>query len=180
MNRRFRRFGTLFFYPMRFLAMGHVTRRMFKKCKQTRCQRNIFFYLNFFCFCSIIFYSYAIVLFLLYFVENRTVPIRSVSNGYCILDQNRTVRWIEPYRTVKKKPEWIFALILADEKKKNDIKKSIDSIKNLLCMSALFMFRVLYFCTFEFWLFVFILKYKIAHVSLNGLEQRFRDFYLCL
>ena len=57
-----------------------------------------FFYLNYFCFCSIIFYSYAIVLFLLYFVENRTVTIRSVSNGYCILDQNGTVHWTEPLK----------------------------------------------------------------------------------
>ena len=90
------RFGTLFFYSMRFLAMGHVTRNMFKRCKQTRCQKNIFFY--FFCFCAIIFYSYPIVLFLLYFVVNRTVPNRSVSNGYCILDQNSTVHWTEPLK----------------------------------------------------------------------------------
>ena len=84
-----------FFHPMRFLAIGHVTRHMFKRCKQTRCQKNILFYLNFFCFCSIIFYSYAFVLFLLYLVENRAVPIRSVLNGYCILDQNGTVHWTE-------------------------------------------------------------------------------------
>ena len=44
------RFRTFFFHPMRFLAMGHVTRHMFKRCKQTRCQRNISFYLNFFFF----------------------------------------------------------------------------------------------------------------------------------
>ena len=109
-NRRGSFRNTFFFHPMWFLAMGHVTRHMFKRCKQTRCKRNIFFYLNFFCFCSIIFYNYAFVLFLLYFLENRTIPIRSVSNGYCILDQNGTVYWTEPYRTVKKKPEWIFAL----------------------------------------------------------------------
>ena len=73
-----------------------VWQDIFKSCKQTRCQRNILFYLNFFCFCSIMFYSYAIVLFLLYFVE--TVPIRFVSNGYCVLDLNRTVHWIEPLK----------------------------------------------------------------------------------
>ena len=96
-------FGTLFFFhPMRFLAMGHVTRHMFKRCKQTRCQINIFFYLNFFCFCFIIFYSYTFVLFLLYFVENRTVLIWSVSNGYCIMDHKGTVHWIEPYEPLKK------------------------------------------------------------------------------
>ena len=79
-----------------------------KRCEQTRCQRNIsFFFSNFSCFCSIIFYSYAFVLFLLYFVENRTVPIRSVSNGYCILDQNGTVHWTEPCvpNRLKKNPE---------------------------------------------------------------------------
>ena len=38
-------FGTLFLHPMRFLPMGHVTKHIFKSCKQTRCQRNIFFYL---------------------------------------------------------------------------------------------------------------------------------------
>ena len=50
-------------------------------------------------------------LFLLYFVENRTVPIRSGSNGYCILDQNGTVHRTEPL----KKPEWIFAFSLATD-----------------------------------------------------------------
>ena len=71
--------------------MGHVTRNMYKRCRKQDA-REIFYFIQFFvCFCSMIFYSYAIVLFLLYFVGNRTVPIRSGLNGYCIFDQNGTV-----------------------------------------------------------------------------------------
>ena len=65
------RFGTLFIRPMWFLAMDHVTGHIFKSCKKkNRCQRNIFIYLSFFCSRSIILYSFSIVPFLLYFVEN--------------------------------------------------------------------------------------------------------------
>ena len=103
--------GHFFFHPIRSLAMGHVTRHMFKRYKQTRCQRNIFFHLNFFCFCSIIFYSYAFVLISIIFCWKPYVPIRSGSNGYCILDQNGTVHRTEPL----KKPEWIFAFSLATD-----------------------------------------------------------------
>ena len=35
------------------------------------------------------------------FCWKRSVPIRSVSNRYCILDQNGMVHWTEPYRAVK-------------------------------------------------------------------------------
>ena len=74
-------------------VMWHV----FKRCEQTRCQRNIFFYLNFFCLCSIIFYSYVFVLFILYFVE--TVPYRSDPFQMDIPYWIRTERFTEPNRT---------------------------------------------------------------------------------
>ena len=93
----------LFFEPSRIVSEHLFFSSFFIifHCKQTRCQRNNFFYLNFFCFCSIIFNSYVFLLFLLYFVENRTVPIRTVSNGYWILDQNGTVHWTEPLKKTR-------------------------------------------------------------------------------
>ena len=83
-------FETLFFHPMRFLAMGHVTRNMFS-------------YLNFFCLLYYILQLYYCIVSITFcWKPYRTVPIRSVSNRYCILDQDGTVHWTEQYRTIKK------------------------------------------------------------------------------
>ena len=64
--------------------MGHVTRHMFKRCKQTRCQRNIYF-----CFCFIIFY----------YILLKTVPYRFDPFQMDIAYWIRTERFTEPNRT---------------------------------------------------------------------------------
>ena len=61
--------------------MGHVTRHMFKRCKQSAREIYIFFI---FCFCSIIFYSYPSVPFLFNFIENRTVPLKLSTVDICL------------------------------------------------------------------------------------------------